>query len=296
MEDFQEPQEPREHRSVKGYQIVIVILALILGALSFLYLHQVRQIRADFAVERDTLNNRISGLVSEYDNIRTVNDTLTQSVAVERGKADSLLQRLRSERSLSRQKILEYEKELGTLRNVARGFVQKIDSLNRINTALVGENVEMRKQMGEQRQRADLAEEKAQELGTQIRKGSVLRARDIALLTVGSNDKPVTRASRAKRLRIDFVLAANDLSKPGERNVYARLTGPDGYILSADASAVFDFEGDRMTYSAARSVDYQNQDLPVSIYYNGPGVAAGKFKVALYADGFLIGTTEVILR
>jgi len=293
MEEF---EEQRENRSIKGYRVVIIILAVILGALSYFYFHQVQQMRADFAVERDTLNNRITGLMTEYDNIRTVNDTLSQSVALERGKADSLFQRLNHERSLSRQKIAEYEKEVGTLRTVMRGFVQKIDSLNRINTTLVGENIEIRKQVGEERQRADMAEEKAQELGTKIRKGSVLRARDIALLTVGSNDKEVTRASRAARLRIDFVLAANDLSQPGQRNVYARLTGPDGYILSADPSAAFTFEGDKISYSATRAVDYQNQDLPVSIYYNGPGIVAGKFKVALYADGFLIGSTEVILK
>jgi len=283
-------------KSIKGYKVVIIILAIILGGLSYLYYNQVQQIRTDFAIERDTLNNRITGLMTEYDNIRVNNEALSHNVEMERGKADSLLQRLNRERSLSRQKIMEYEKELGTLRSVMRGFVRQIDSLNRLNTSLIGENIEFRKQVGEERLRADMAEEKAQELDTKVRKGAVVRARDINIITLGSNDKEVTRASRAAKLRIDFVLSGNELTKPGERNVYLRLTGPDGYILSVNPSAVFLYEGDNITYSATRQVDYQNQDLPVSLYYSGPGIAAGKYKAAVYTDGYLAGSGEVIIK
>ena len=289
-------QAQSSNKSLKGYKIVIVILALILGALSYLYYNQVQQIRSDFAIERDTLNSRITSFIVESENLHTEIDTLNRYIEVERGKADSLLQRLHSERSLSRQKVMEYEKELGTLRTVMRGFVQQIDSLNRLNTTLIDENIEYRKKIGEERLRADAAEEKAQELGTKVRKGSVIRARDIALLTLGSNNREVTRASRAARLRIDFFLSGNELAKPGERNVYVRLTGPEGYILSPDPAAVFSFEGDRITYSATRSVDYQNKDLPVSLYYNGANITAGKYKVDVYMDGFLIGSSEVIIR
>jgi len=295
---MEEQQARGPAKSIRGYKVVIIILAIILGALSYLFYAQTKQMRADFAVERDTLTNRITGLVSDYDNIRTVNDTLSREVQQQRGKADSLLHRLTTERSLSRQKIAAYEKELGTLRTVMRGFVQQIDSLNRLNTSLIGENIEIKKQIGEERLRADAAEEKAQELGTKVRKGSVIRARDIALHALGSSDKDkdVSRVSRATRLRIDFTLSGNDLAQPGQRNVYVRLTGPAGMILSLSPTNLFTFEGDQISYSATRSIDYQNQDLPVSLYYNGKDFTAGKYGVAVYMDGFLIGSSDIILK
>ena len=295
MEDYND-EYPIPSKSIKGYKIVIVILAVILGALSILYFQQVNQIKAEFAVERDTLTNRLTNLMSEYDSLQTENDTISKHLEEQRGKADSLLQRLKKERSFSAAKIRQYEKELGTLRTVMRGFVQQIDSLNTLNKKLINENVDYRKQITTEKMRADMAEEKADELSTKIRKGSVIRARDISLLALSNSDKVVTRAARASRLRVDFVLAANELATPGERHVYARITGPDGYVMANTSGAVFEFEGDMLTYSATRQIDYQNQDLAVSLYYNGAGITGGKYRVVIYMDGYQIGSNEVILR
>ncbi len=295
MEDYnQEYQTP--NKSIKGYQVIIVILAVILAALSFQYFRQVRQLKSDFSVERDTLTSRFEQLVVQYDNIKTENDTISLHLGVERDKADSLLQRLQKERSFSASKIRSYEKELGTLRTVMRGFIVQIDSLNTLNKKLASENVEYRKQVSTERLRADMAEEKASELTTKIRKGAVVRAREIGLVALSNSDREVTRAARATRLRIDFVLAANELAPAGEREVYVRITGPDGYVLANASNNTFAFEGDRLTYSAVRSVDYQNQDLSVSLYYNGSGVANGNYKIAVYMDGYQIGSSEILLR
>lgn len=296
MEDYnQDSQSPA--KSIQGYKIVIIILAVILAALSFLYFHQVNSLKEDFAVERDTLTTRLSSIVGEYDNLKTENDTIAHNLGIERAKADSMLQLITKERSFSRAKIRAYEKEVGTLRTVMRGFVHQIDSLNTLNKQLITENVTYRKEVTSQRLRADVAEEKAQELSTKIRKGAVVRARNIQLMALSSSDREVTRASRAARLRVDFVLAANELATPGERSIYARITGPDGYVMANASNAVFEFEGDMKTYSAMRSdVDYQNQDLAVSLYYNGGGITGGKYLVAIYMDGYMIGSSEILLK
>ena len=170
------------------------------------------------------------------------------------------------------------------------------DSLNTLNQKLVNENITYRKQITSARLRADKAEEKAQELSTKVQKGAVIRARDIALVALNRSDKVVSRAARAERLRVDFVLVGNELSQPGERNVYARIIGPDGYVLANRSNAAFNYEGDMITYSATRQVDYQNEDLSVSLFYNGTGITGGKYQVMIYIDGHLIGSNEIILR
>lgn len=289
-------ENTQKNKSLKGYQIIVIILALVLVGLSFMYFKQVSDLKEDFQLERQTLNESLDGLRRDYDEIQTTNDTINHHLAQERFKVDSLQQRLQKEVNYSRSRIREYEKELGTLRTVMRGFVQQIDSLNKLNTTLIAENIRARETISHERLRADMAEEKADELGTKIRKGAVIRARDISLVTLSKNDKVTTRASTAARMRVDFVLSGNELSQPGQRNVYVRITSPDGYIMSTDAGATFSFEDDRITYSATRQVDYQNQDLPVSLYYNGSDITAGKYKVAIYIDGYLAGSSEVILR
>ena len=92
------------------------------------------------------------------------------------------------------------------------------------------------------------------------------------------------------------MLAANELATPGNKAIYVRITSPDGYVLTTEAMPTFEFEGERLSYSAMREVDYQNQDLEVGIYYNSTGFAAGTYQIQLYSEGRLIGQTQVVMK
>ncbi len=298
MEDINygyEEEQP-SNKSAKGYKIIIIVLAIVLVAVSGLYMKLTNDLRSAYAIEREQLTSEISTLVTQYDSLKIKNDTLAYNMSVERERADSLLQKLTDERTLNRAKIRQYEKEIGTLRTVMRTYVHQIDSLRIISENLASENLTIRRQVATQRQRADRAEELAQEQEIKLRQGSVIKARDIRLVALSRNDNVVERASRAVMLRAELVLSSNALARPGERTVYVRITGPDGYIMTDDVNKVFDFEGEKRTYSASRDVDYQLEDLPVNILYKGGGITGGKYLVEIYMDGLLIGSSEVYLR
>jgi len=291
--------EYQNDNSLKGYKIIVIILAVVLAALTYLYFTQVMELKGDrqeLMVQRDTLVNRLTGIMIDFDSLKTENDTISANLILERQRADSILQKLQQERSLSYAKINQYEKELGTLRTIMQNYVRQIDSLNTLNQTLVQENLTYRRNETQLRLRAEMAEERATELDIKVQQGSVILARNISLLALNKNDKEVTRANRAERLRTDFVLTANELATPGDRTVYIRIVGPDGYLLANSSDNVFDYEGERIAYSASRSVDYQNDDLGVGIYYNGSGITSGKYSVSVYMDGKLIGSNEIILK
>lgn len=291
-----EPRDDYAGKSLKGYKFVIIVLMVILVAISALYFLQTHQLKADFAIERDTLTNQLSLIRDDFANLKTSNDTITYNLGVERNRADSLIEQLQKERNTSRATIRRYQKEVGTLRTIMKGYIHQIDSLNTLNQKLISQNVTYRKEITTQTQRADMAEEKADEMAVKIRQGSVVKARDIQLVTLNAGDRVVTRASRAARLRVDFVLSANELTQPGTRNVYVRITAPDGYIMATEASKTFNYEGDALVYSAMREIDYQSADLPVSVFYNGSGITAGEYLVEVYMDGYLAGSLKQILR
>ena len=299
ISDYDDEQKPDPGKSIRGYRIVIIILAVILAAVSILYFNIHRQQQADYEilrVDRDSIQSNLSSLMDDFDHLQTTNDTLSANLGIERQRADSLMDRLKKERSWSLAKIKQYEKEVGTLRTIMRDYIRQIDSLNTLNKQLLTENVSYRKEISTISQRAEMAEEKAAELDNKVRMGSVLNARGIRLMSLNARSKEVSRVKNADRLRADFTLAANNLTVPGEKTLYLRITAPDGYVLATDPPATFLFEGERLTYSASRDVDYQNEDLEVSIYYNGSGFAAGKYLVQLYAEGRLIGSAEVPMR
>ena len=287
-DDYTTPQ-PDAGKSIRGYRIVIIILSVILAALSVLYFSIHRQQMLDnelLQADRDSIQNDLGRLMTDYDGLRISNDSISAGLTLERERADSLMTRLKKERSWNLAKIKQYEKEVGTLRTIMKGYVKQIDSLNTLNKKLIKENVGFRKEISSAKLRADMAEEKAAELDNKVKVGSVLRARS----------KPVSRVKNAARLRVDFALAANELATPGNKAVYVRITSPDGYVLTTEAMPTFEFEGERLSYSAMREVDYQNQDLEVGIYYNSTGFAAGTYQIQLYCEGRLIGQTQVVMK
>lgn len=286
---------PDMRKSLVGYKIVVCILAVILAALSVLYYNINRQQQRDYdllAVERDSIQSDLGNLIEEFDGLKYQNDTISANLE----RANEMLEQLKRERRLNYAKIKEYEKEVGTLRSVMKNYLRQIDSLNNLNRQLISENVNYRKEITSANLRAEMAEEKAEELDNRLRQGAVLRARGISLAALNAKGKTVSRVKQASTLRADFTLSANDLAEAGEREVYVRITAPDGYVLSTDDTPVFRFEGGTLSYSAAREVDYQNEDLDVSIFYNGSGFTAGNYKVEVYADGCLIGSNETALR
>ncbi len=286
-------------KAIRGYRVVIIILTVILAALSVLYFNIHRQQKADYdllAIDRDSIQSNLSELMTDFDSLQYSSDTISASLLMERQRADSLMQRLKQERSWSYSKIKQYQREVGTLQTLMRNYLRQIDSLNTLNQQLISENVGYRREITTITQRAELAEEKATELDHMVRAGAVLRARDIRLTALNARSKEVTRIKNAARLRTDFMLAANELTEPGDKTIYVRLLAPDGYVLSSEAAPTFEFEGERLSYSAERTIDYQNEDIEVGIFYSGEGFTAGKYTIQLYAEGRLIGQTEIVMR
>lgn len=298
-DDYGQPQEASSDKSIRGYRIVIVILSVILVALSALYYGIHRQQMLDnelLQADRDSIQNDLGRLMVDFDNLQVTNDTLSTNLGIERGRADSLMARLKQERSWNLAKIKQYEKEVGTLRSLMKGYIRQIDSLNTLNKRLLDENVSFRKEISSAMLRADMAEEKAAELTNKVQVGSVVRARDIRLTALNARSKPISRIRNAERLLVEFTLAANELAQPGNRAIYVRIISPDGYPLTTEAMPTFQYEGERMSYSAMREVDYQNQDLAVGIYYNSSGLTAGVYRVELYCDGRHIGEAQIAMR
>ena len=282
-------------KSIRGYRVVIVLLAVILAGISLLYFNLNRQQQHDYEllkIDRDSIQSNLSSLITEYDSLKFANDTIATNLE----KANEMMEQLKRERRWNYAKIKEYEREVGTLHSVMKNYLRQIDSLNSLNKKLVAENVSYRKEISSANLRADVAEERATELQNKVQQGAVLRARDIGIVALNARDKEVSRVKSATTLRVDFTVSANDLATPGNREVYVCIKSPDSYLLSTESVPTFEYQGGKVGYSASREVDYQNEDVDVSIYYRGSGFVAGPYGVEVYIDGNKVGSATVPLR
>lgn len=297
----------RMRRSAKGYRIAIIVLILILIPLAYFFAKYAKDIRdvernvdiltsakQMFEEENSLLEAQAQDVVTQLEEMKLQNDTMM----VKYQEAAAMLEKLQKEKTYNYNELNRYKRELATLKDVMKGYLRQIDSLNNINKHLQAQNISYKREISTAQLRADVAEEKAEELNSKVRIGSVIRARGIAMSPLNAKSKAVTRVKNAERLRVDFELTANELAEPGQKTVYVRIISPDGYLLSADNVITFSFEGDALLASAERTVDYENNDVPVSIFYdyNRKGLSAGTYKVQLYTEGRLIGENDVYLR
>ena len=295
-DDYDQYEEQQvDNKAVRGYRIVIIILAVILVALSVVYFNMHRQQAAEYALleeDRTKIQGDLDSLIVSFDDLKIQNDSIAASLE----EANQIMEQLKNERRLNYAKIRAYEKEVGTLRTVMQGYIRQIDSLNNINQKLTKENVNYKKQISTQKLRAEMAEERAEELTNKVRAGAVIRARSITLKPLNGKGKEITRVQKAERLYVDFALSANDLAEPGNRPVYVCVTSPEGYLIANSAAATFMFEGEPKVYSEVREVDYDCSDLGVGIYVSGNGFTAGTYTVEIYVDGHLAGTNQIVMK
>lgn len=304
-EDFNiddvEEELRRRDRSVKGYKTAVIILAILLLPLTFFvvkYAGKVKTVEEDYALvesarkifeEQNSLLQRdAEGLVAELESLKDKNDTMM----VKYQEAVTMLEQLQREKTYNYEQLARYKREVATLKGVMKGYLQQIDSLNTINRDLQAQNVEYKREISTAQLRADVAEEKATELGTKVRIGAVIRSSGIRIAAINSSGRDVRRIKQASRLRVDFELTANELAEPGEKSIYICITNPEGYTLLSPEMTVFMFEGEEMVASAMRKVDYENQSVPVSIYYDGSAFVKGTYKVDIYIDGRHSGSQE----
>ena len=291
----------RSERSIKGLKTMLLILVLLLLPTAYFtvsYIVKYRSIKEDYAIvesarqlfeEQNTLLQKdAESLVSELEALKDRNDTMMMKYQ----EAVTMLEQLQKERTYNYNQLAKYKKEPESLRGVMKGYLRQIDSLNTINSNLQAENVAYKKEITTAQLRADVAEERADELGTKVRIGSVIRTSGVRIVALNDSSKEVRRVKQAARLRVDFELTANELAEPGEKSIYICITAPDGYVLSSEDMILFMYEGEEMMASAVRKVDYENQSVPVSIYYDGSHFEKGTYRVDIYIDGRHSGSQE----
>jgi len=298
-EQITQPTQPQQKSSI-GYLVIIAALIVICGLLFWKYNVEKKQsqvIQYQLNEEKDSIEKNLNNLYVDYNNLESNNDSINKELSVERGKIQGLLDQMKKEKYINYQKIKDYQKELGTLRSVMKSYIQQIDSLNTLNQALIAENVKVKEESGMTKMANQELTQKNEELSTKVQKGSVIKARNVVATTINTRGKEVTRARRIDKIKVCFTVIENDIAQPGLRDAYIRITGPDKYVLAKSETYLFDFQGEKVVFSAKREIDYQNKDIDLCIFYDNKGdLVSGSYDVNVFMDGMLIGTTQFSIK
>ena len=298
-----EGQDPRgaarnpQEGKLKNIMYAMIAVAVILAAaLAYIWYERTSLVN-DLKVEKEDLTAQMIALQNDYASLSSDYETINSQLDSSREEVSQLIERIKKTDATNRAKIRQYEKELGTLRSIMRNYIAQIDSLNTLNHKLTADAAAARKEAAETRKQSEELSKTVATLSDQVAAGSVLKGRALRMDAYNASDKITDRSSRVVRLMATLSLVENELAPKGPVRVYIRVKGPDGILLTGNDKHTFTFNGEPMMCSASREVDYQGEEVEMSIYLNGiEDYVKGIYTVEAYTDGNLLGSAELMLR
>ncbi len=284
---------------IAGFVVMSIALIIVL----FLYFDQRKESKAvisqlqEFStmmeVKKDSLEHELNGIITQYDALKSDNDTLNLQISAQQDKIKKLL----ALRISDAEKIKRYEKELSTIRDVLKSYIVQIDSLNTRNQILLVENKDLKNTGAKLQSKNKQLEQEKVELTSSKNEARTLIAAGITPVALNKRNKEQDKVDKVTIIRVDFTLRKNTVADAGPKVIYLRLIRPDSLVLGSKEAGVIDVGDKQVSYSAKREVAYEKTDLPVSIFWNNNGdLIKGSYTCELYCEGKMIGTTEFTLR
>jgi hypothetical protein len=251
--------------------------------------------------EYDLAKKELEVIQGKYDELSTDNKQLQSQLDLEREKISDISEQLEKYKS-NAAVVSKLRKELESIRKLIKSYLHQIDSLNVTNQKLTEENLKVRGDLENQKNVTTLLTKEKEVLNAKVEIGAKLKAYDLFADGVnekGSKNVSTNKARRCDKIRASFTLPENSLSKPGEKIIYMRITGPDGntYNNGTDASSTFSYKGEKLVFSAKKTILYENKNREVEMHFTKRDkFLEGKYKVELYCDDALIGETTTELN
>ena len=286
-----------EEQNLKKVMYALIAVAVLLaGTLAYIW-YQKSSLVKELTVEKEELTEQMIALQNDYATLSSDYDDINLQLDSSRLEVQMLIEKITKTEATNRNKIRQYEKELGTLRSIMRNYIVLIDSLNTLTKQLTADAAAARREAAESRRKQQELSKEVQNLSGQVAAGSVIKARGIRIEAYNASDKVTDRSSRVVRLLTTLSLVENDLAPKGPVRVYIRVKGPDGILLTNDSQRTFEVNGEPMICSASREVDYQGKEVELSIYLNDiTGYVKGIYTVEAYTEQTRLGSAELMLR
>ncbi len=314
MENQMENQEGKENpigeeKKSPVVQYVLIALLILVSAIGMFLVVENRDLKAALAdcgdtselaeLEKQEVMQNLQIMAAEYDSMMTDNDSINEELIAQRERIDDLM----ADAKKYNWSIYKLKKEASTLREIMKGYVRTIDSLNMENVELRAENLDVKNQLGAvENKNKSLIEDKSK-LEDKVRLGAKLTAINMVAepqrVRKNNMHREVTRADKTEKIRTCFTLGANEVTEAGKKMVFLRIITPQGTVLSerADQAHTFEFEGTKGLYSVRKEVNYENKDLDLCMYWDViDALNPGEYILKAFVAGQEIGSTTLILK
>ena len=280
--------------------IAVTIVVLLLAGMGYLIYslnksnEENKQMLELAEMDKREMENEYENFARQYNEMKTQvnNDSLMAQLEQEQQRTQELLEELRRTKSNDAAEIARLKKELATMREVLKSFVAEIDSLNRLNEQLMGENENLRQQQVQQQQQISSLSEEKESLSDKVAIASQLDATGLRISALNKRGKEAKKTKDVKKFQISFNISRNVTAAAGNRSIFVRILKPTGEVLNGGGT--FPFENRNLEYSIRKDIEYNGEETPITVYWDvNEMLVAGQYRVMIFADGKNIGSGSI---
>lgn len=300
-----EPNVKKYKRIILIESIAIVIL-LILLIISLINTRTVIVNNDKTTSEKLQLQSELDSLMAQHQAIKksygALSDSLTTKDSVIQNNAEEIRKLLAVQYDYGKVK-----RKLDLLRGIAQSYVRQIDSLYQVNDALTQENVKIKGDLKQERNKNENLLKNNDSLTAQVSQAALLKAynvtsQGIRMRSGGKKEESTDKASRVEKVKICFTLPDNKLTTPGTRTIYIRIARPDNMIITKGSDDVYTFlfQGQKIQYSVKKEIDYRNKTMNLCMYWEKAdkekAAMKGVYNVSVFCDDYEIGNSSFELK
>ena len=279
---------------------VAVLVIAIIGITYLLFTEKKanRELVQEFQLDKEDLENEYSQFVQKYDELKftVTNDSLALLLEQEQLKTQRLLEELRTVKSSNATEIRRLKKELATLRKILVGYVNQIDSLDRINKRQQQVIADVTQKYNTASQQISTLSKEKENLDKKVTLAAQLDVTNIRIEPRNKRGKVAKKVKDIVKLAISFTVVKNITAENGERTIYIRITKPDNDALTKSASNTFSYENRTLTYSIKKYIEYNGEEQNVNVFWDVEEfLYAGNYRLDIFEGGNLVGSQKFTL-
>lgn len=281
---------------------IIVIIQSIKIYLDYKDKIEIKEQKANVEEELGTTMQRLTEIKTELDQ---------KIVEIQKLGGDiSDLQKAKAEvESQLKRNVTRSRKEIEELKGKVEGYEEllklkdnEIEKLKSVNKELYSENKTLKTEKNQLNDSINSLAKNKEELATKVAIASQLKAENIAVMALNSKGKEREspfKNRQLEKLKVEFNLAENKVAPIEGKKIIIRIIDENGQVIFdvARGSGTFILNGKEEFFTASQEILFDNTRQKLSYTYEkGSEYPSGNYRVEIYSEGYLMGSSQFTVK
>ena len=288
--------------------IIIAILSIVVvvqGIKIYLDTKEKQQINTDLTSTRQelaTTEQRLREIGAELDQkIAEITKLGGDVTDLEKAKSDIEAELNRSRRATG-QEIKALKDKVEGYEMLLKNKDEEIQKLQSVNKELLTENTTLKVEKNTLGDSINRLSQSADALATKVAIASQLKIENFSIVALndrGKERQSPFRARQIAQLKVEFNIAENNVAPVEGKKIMIRIIDENGQVLFdvARGSGTFLLNGKEEFYTASQEILFDNTKQRLSFLYDkGSEFAEGSYTLEVYADDYIMGRGEFVVK